>query len=95
MRTTDLTRAIIDRGTPVEDGFQTFANRYLRSSTPAQVADMKVAFFAGAQHVFGMMIAMVDEDAEEVTETDLGRMDKIHSELNRWLREFKHAHAED
>lgn len=95
MRTTNLTRAIIDRGKPVEDGFQTFAHRYLRSSTPAQVADMKVAFFAGAQHVFGMMFAMVDEDAEEATEADMGRMEKIHNELSRWLREFKHAHNEN
>jgi hypothetical protein len=52
---------------------------------------MRLAFMAGAQHLFGSIAggtSVLDED-QEPTEGDLRRMDLIDQELRGFIEEFK------
>jgi hypothetical protein len=53
---------------------------------------MRNAFFAGAQHVFGSIMQML-EPGEEATEKDLQRLTLINIELQEFLAQFKKTHA--
>jgi hypothetical protein len=56
-----------------------------------QLDEMRLAFFAGAQHLWGCLNGgLLDPDPNaEPTEKDLARMEAINDELNRFLAEFK------
>lgn len=57
-----------------------------------QLDDMRTAFFAGAQHLFGSIMHVLDP-GDEPTEADLERMSKIHDELDAFIEGFKKAHG--
>lgn len=48
--------------------------------SPTQLNDMKIAYMAGASHLFSTMTAMMDAGDDE-TPADLRRMDLISDEL--------------
>ena len=50
-------------------------------------AGATMAFFAGAQHLFGSIMTMLDQDAD-VTEADLGRLSLIDAELQSFAENF-------
>ncbi len=52
---------------------------------------MRTAFFAGAQHLFGSIMGMMEAD-EEPTVTDLARMDNIEKELATFIAQFQARH---
>jgi hypothetical protein len=58
---------------------------------PAQLDDMRIAFFSGAQHLFGSLMTILDP-GEEPTDADLKRMDLIDAELRAFLEDFKLRH---
>jgi hypothetical protein len=49
---------------------------------------MRWVFFAGAQHLFGSIMGIMDP-GEEPTDADLRRMDQIDVELKTFIAEFK------
>jgi hypothetical protein len=53
-----------------------------------QLEECKLAFFAGAQHLFGSLMTVVDP-GEEPTEADLRKMDLIDRELRRFVEQFE------
>lgn len=57
-----------------------------------QLEEMRNAFFAGAQHLFGSIVSMMDP-GEEPTEADLIRMDQIQAELETFIEDFKRRHG--
>jgi hypothetical protein len=59
----------------------------LQSAPPEQLREMRMAFFAGAQHLLGSMGSIMDDDREP-TENDLRRMELIHAELNAFIADF-------
>lgn len=84
-----IAKKLVDRGCLIEAGWQSLRTLSLPADVPAlQLEEMRNAFFAGAQHVFGTMINMLDPD-KEPTENDLCRMSMIHSELTQFIAEFK------
>jgi hypothetical protein len=54
----------------------------------AQLDDMRMAYMAGAQHLFSSMVSMLDPGTEE-TDADLSRMDLINKELEAFAEEMR------
>ncbi len=52
-----------------------------------QLREMRMAFFAGAQHLFGSIITIL-EPGDEPTDKDLQRMDLIDKELKAFIADF-------
>lgn len=79
-----VTKDLTDQGKLVEAGFAAFAHLVIPKDAPAvQVQEMRLAFMAGAEHVFSSIMAIMDP-GEEPTDSDLRRMDQIHTELENW-----------
>lgn len=76
-----------DDGRVIEIGFQAMRRLLISKYAPeAQVEDMRLAFFAGAQHLFASIFAILDPDSEP-TDKDMERMSKINDELNEFTKE--------
>jgi hypothetical protein len=74
----------------IEAGFAAMA--ISKDAPPEQIREMRMALFAGAQHLFGM-IANVLDPGDEPTEADLKTMDQIHAELTAFLVDFEKQHG--
>jgi len=86
-----LTRVLVDQGKIVQAGWISLKLTTIPESASSQQLDeMRNAFFAGAQHVFGSMMSILDPGAEP-TAADLQRMTSIHNELEQFIEDFKRA----
>ena len=84
-----VTRDLIDSGKLIEAGWVSMRIACDLVDAPAdQLREMRMAFFAGAQHLFGSILSVL-EPGDEPTEKDLKRMDLIHTELQDFI---KHAY---
>jgi hypothetical protein len=84
-----LTREATDAGKIIELGWLS----YLAVVIPAdagdvQVSESRLAFFAGAQHLFSSIMNILDPGTEP-TEQDLRRMDRINNELDEFVEQMK------
>lgn len=80
---------LVDQGCLIEAGFQALRAMALSPEAPAlQVSEMRMAFFAGAQHVFGTIMNVISED-DEPTATDFNRLSLIDAELKRFIADFE------
>jgi hypothetical protein len=76
-----LSKQLADEGKLMEAGWVGYRLGVLPLNAPAiQLDECKMAFFAGALHLFSSIMNILDEDAEP-TEADLDKMDKIHREM--------------
>lgn len=83
-----LSRTLIDEGKLIEAGWVTMRRACLPPDTgETQLREMRNAFFAGAQHLYGSIMTMLEPDAEP-TENDLRRMGMIDDELSRFINDF-------
>lgn len=81
----ELGRELADRGRLVEAGFVIFAHAVISPTAPeVQREEMRLAFMAGAEHVFSSMVNMLEGDDEMPTEADMRRMELINKELDDW-----------
>lgn len=88
----ELTRKLTDEGLLIEAGWASLRKVWLASDTPeAQVADLRKAFMAGAQHTWASMMTMLDP-GDDPTTADLSRMEKIQNELDAFGRELARDH---
>ena len=68
-----LTVTLTDEGKLMEAGWISLRLATgLESAQADQLREMRMAFFAGAQHLFAPIMAVMDEDAEP-TEADMRR----------------------
>lgn len=80
----ELTKNLIDQGKLVEAGFAVFAKYVIPADAPPiQLTEMRLAFMAGAEHVFSSIMNILDP-GEEPTDADMRRMNLIHRELDGW-----------
>ena len=89
----NLEKRLIDAGKLIEAGW--ISLRIAAVSPDAgqvQLDEMRLAFFAGAQHLFGSIMRALDPD-EEPTDADFRRMDQIYAELQTFLVEFRKRHG--
>lgn len=88
-----LTRKLVDKGLLVEAGWISFNRLTIPLiANKEQRDDMRVAFFAGAHHLFSSIMSMMGAN-EEPTEKDMERMNLIHKELQSFIEEFKKQNA--
>lgn len=88
----DLTRKLTDDGHLIEAGWIGLRAMLLPPDTPEfQVADMRKAFMAGAQHTWSSMMTMLKPD-DDPTTADMSRMDKIQAELEAFAQELARDH---
>ena len=87
-----LERDLIDKGLLIEAGFASLrAMAMAPDAPPEQVHEMRMAFFAGAQHLFGSIMQTLDPEAEP-TDADMRRMDRIDAELRAFIDDFQLRH---
>jgi hypothetical protein len=88
----ELAEGLADAGKIIEGGFAGFRMMVIPSEAPPiQVHEMRMAFFAGAQHLFASIMAVMDTDREP-TPRDLHRMSMIHEELEAFRKDFELNH---
>lgn len=84
----ELTRRLASEGKLIEAGWVSLRMHAIPLNAPAvQLSEMRMAYMAGAQHVFASIIGMLDPGSDE-TPDDLRRMDLIHKELEDFRREL-------
>lgn len=83
-----ITQTLGDKGLLVEAGWVGFRMKVVpANASEVQLREMRLAFFAGAQHLFSSIMVMLDPGVEP-SEKDLERMSKIHKELGDFVKEF-------
>lgn len=90
-----VTRELTDQGKLIEAGWigLRLACFPPNGNAPAdQLKSMREAFFAGAQHLFASIMAILEPDAEP-TDKDLERMELIQTELQAFINDFTIRHV--
>jgi biotin synthase-like enzyme len=88
----EITKRLVDDGLLIEAGWVGMKMMSISDNAPKiQIDEMRMAFFAGAQHLWGSIMTVLEPDAEP-TENDLKRMDLIHKELEQFLAQYKARH---
>lgn len=88
-----VTQGFIDKGLLIEAGWVSLRMMAVApNASQLQIDEMRMAFFAGAHHLFASIMTALEPDAEP-TEADLRRMDLIHNELEEYLKNFKAKHG--
>src|SRR4051794_39538532 len=76
-----LKRELAEQGKLIEVGFAVLCATAIPSDAPeVQVREMRMAYMAGAQHLFSSILSILDPGGEP-TEADLHKMDLINAEL--------------
>jgi hypothetical protein len=84
-----LTRKLADEGRLIEAGWVAMRIAVLpHDAPPAQLESMRTAYMAGAQHLFGSIMSVLDAN-DEPTEADMRRMDLINAELIAFTEELR------
>jgi len=87
-----LSKELVDKGQLIEAGFVSMRAACMDpKSPPDQVREMRMAFFGGAQHLFGSIMKIL-EPGEEPTDNDMKRLDLIDAELKKYIAEFSRDH---
>jgi hypothetical protein len=85
-----LCKDLVDNGKLIEAGWKSYDLLVLPvDASPIQRNECRIAFFAGAQHLFGSIMGILEPGGDEPTQADLRRMDSIHGELQRFIEDFK------
>jgi hypothetical protein len=84
-----LSRKLADEGKLIEAGWVALRLQTIPLNAPAvQLQEMRIAFMAGAQHLFASMMSILEDGVME-TENDMRRMDLIHKELEAFTKELE------
>lgn len=84
-----LMKSLADSGRLIEAGWISLRIAALPLDAPEiQVTEMRKAFMAGATHLFGSIISLMDP-GEEPTEKDMHRLTLINEELKKFEDELK------
>jgi hypothetical protein len=87
-----VTQHLVDEGRIMEAGWVALRIQSIPDDvSPVRLDEMRIMFFAGAQHLFASIYSMLDP-GEEPTEKDLRRMEGIAAELDRFIEEYKLRH---
>jgi hypothetical protein len=84
-----VSKKLADAGKLIEGGWNAYRLLVVPlDASPVQIDECRLAFMAGAQHLFSSIMAVMDPDSEP-TEKDLQKMDLIDKELNVFAREME------
>lgn len=83
-----LSNQFIEKGMPISGGWATYLEAVMPNEAgPIQIEETRRAFFAGAQHLYAMIMHGLT-DGTEPTQTDLDRMLNIEKELADFASSF-------
>lgn len=83
-----VAKHLIDQGKLIEAGFHMYREMAIPKNAPEiQVAECRIAFFAGAQHTMGSIMSTLDS-GEEATLEDMNRLENIMKELEEFGKAF-------
>jgi hypothetical protein len=84
-----LSRKLADEGRLIEAGWVALRVQAIPNNAPAvQLQEMRMAFMAGAQHLFSSIMTILEDGVME-TEADLTRMELISKELETFGKELE------
>jgi hypothetical protein len=84
-----LSRKLADEGRLIEAGWVALRIQAIPNNAPAiQLQEMRMAFMAGAQHLFSSIMTILDPGLEE-TEADMNRLSLIATELETFGKELE------
>ena len=84
----ELTKGLVDQGKLIEAGFLIYDKLFLPDASLASREVARIAFMAGAEHVFSSIMSILDP-GDEPTAADLRRLDSIDTELKSWRNVFE------
>jgi hypothetical protein len=83
-----LSRELTDQGKLIEAGWIGLRLATInKDASTVQINDLRMAFFAGAQHLFASIITILDP-GDDATDADLTRMDRIADELEEFSKQL-------
>jgi len=83
-----LSNKFIENGTPIAGGWATYQVAVLpKNCGPVQREETMKAFYAGAQHLYSMIMHGLTS-GDEITQTDLDRLANIETELSEFASDF-------
>jgi hypothetical protein len=89
----EIAKKLTDEGRLIEIGWATMNAFVLPpDASPTQRAEMRKAFFCGAQHLYASIMGILEPGAEP-TDKDLERMSLIHHELEAFRKEVTSFHT--
>jgi hypothetical protein len=81
-----------DEGKLIEAGWIGMRHAAIARDAPQiQLDEMRMAFFGGAQHLFGCLMSILGH-GDEPTEADYRRVDLIAAELKQYIADFQAKH---
>ena len=84
-----LSCKLADEGRLLEAGWVSLRMAVIPPNAPAiQIDEMRMAYMAGAQHLFASIMTILDP-GEEPSEADLRKMDLIGAELDAFAEEME------
>lgn len=84
-----IAKEFTDKGKLIEAGWASLRALVIpKDASELQLREMRMAFFAGAQHLFGSIMGILDP-GEEPTEADFKRIDLIDKELREFIKDFE------
>lgn len=79
-----ITKQYADQGKLIEAGYAVFALYVIPRDAPqVQLDEMRLAYMAGAEHLFSSLMSIMDP-GEEPTAADMRRMKLIDKEIQVW-----------
>jgi hypothetical protein len=85
----NLTVQLSDQGKLIEAGWVGLQLAAINAEAPpTQLSEMRMAFFAGAQHAFHSIMTIL-EPGEEPTNNDMNRLPLIDKELKQFIADFE------
>lgn len=82
-----VSKRLADEGKLVEAGWHAFRRMFMKPTAPPhRVKETRLAFLAGADHLFSSMMQIMDKQSEP-TEDDMRRMDLISNEMLAFQKE--------
>lgn len=84
-----VSRELADKGRLIEAGWVGYRATVMSSAAPPiQLDECRLAFMAGAQHLFASLMTIMDH-GEEPTDGDVNKLDLIDKELRKFGREVE------
>lgn len=84
-----MSRDLANKGQLIGAGWVGYRLMVVPSNAPPiQIDECRLAFYAGAQHLFASLMAMLDPETEP-TDDDANKMDLIDKELRTFAKEFE------
>lgn len=90
----ELTNKLAGEGKIIAGGWAGYRMLMDPRAGPTQIEETRMAFYAGAQHLFTSIMCFISDDPDhEPTDEDMRRMSLVADELQAFLADYKRKHG--